>query len=254
MEVPMKIIARVYSDFASKFGIPRQAGLVPALRSVLVWEPEFRNPDMIRGLEGFSHIWIIWNFSANRQSEWSPTVRPPRLGGNQRMGVFATRAPYRPNPIGLSCVRLVEIQKNTPHGPVLILSGADLMNGTPVFDIKPYAPYADCHPEATGGFTEQNDDFQLKVDFPPALLAQIPRQSREALLGILAQDPRPAYQHDPLRTYGVSFGGYNIRFRVQDKCLAVCQVEPVTVGADPDMEKYRRVLQDSSCQRSDSDV
>ena len=170
------------------------------------------------------------------------------------MGVFATRAPYRPNPIGLSCVRLIEIQKNTPQGPVLILSGADLMNGTPVFDIKPYAPYADGHPEATGGFTEQNDDFQLKVDFPPALLAQIPRQSREALLGILAQDPRPAYQHDPLRTYGVSFGGYNIRFRVQDKCLAVCQVEPVTVGADPDMEKYRRVLQDSSCQGSDSDV
>ena len=226
MEISMNVIAKVHSDFPSKFGIPRQAGLVPELRAVLVFEPAFRNPDMLRGLEGFSHIWLIWNFSGNRQGGWSPTVRPPRLGGNRRMGVFATRSPFRPNPMGLSCVRLDEIQWDTPQGPMLVLSGADLMDGTPVFDIKPYVPYADCHPEATGGFTEQAGDFLLEVSFPPALLAQIPASQREALLGVLAHDPRPSYQHDPERIYGLSFGGYNVRFRVDGKLLTVCQLEP----------------------------
>lgn len=178
MEISMNVIAKVHSDFPSKFGIPRQAGLVPELRAFLVFEPAFRNPDMLRGLEGFSHIWLIWNFSGNRQGGWSPTVRPPRLGGNRRMGVFATRSPFRPNPMGLSCVQLDEIQWDTPQGPMLVLSGADLMDGTPVFDIKPYVPYADCHPEATGGFTEQTGDFLLEVSFPPALLAQIPASQR----------------------------------------------------------------------------
>lgn len=227
MEISMKVIAKVHSDFPSKFGIPRQAGLVPELRAFLVFEPEFRNSDMLRGLDGFSHIWLIWNFSGNRQMGWSPTVRPPRLGGNRRMGVFATRSPFRPNPIGLSCVRLEEIQWDTPQGPVLMLSGADLMDGTPVLDIKPYTPYADCHPEATGGFTEGAGDFLLEVSFPPPLLAQIPPSRREALLGVLAHDPRPSYQRNPERIYGLSFGGFNIRFRVDGTQLTVCQVEPL---------------------------
>lgn len=219
----MDVIARVQSDFSGKFGIPRQSGLVPELRARVVFEPAYRNPDMLRGLEGFSHLWLIWNFSANEG--WSPTVRPPRLGGNQRMGVFATRSPFRPNPVGLSCVRLVEVQPNTPEGPVLVIAGADLLDGTPVFDIKPYVPYADSHPEALGGFTVGAGDFLLEVDFPPALLEQIPEHLRAGLLGVLAHDPRPSYQHDPARIYGLTFGGFNIRFRVEEKRLTVCQVE-----------------------------
>lgn len=209
MQVTMDVIARVQSDFSGKFGIPRQSGLVPELRARVVFEPAYRNPDMLRGLEGFSHLWLIWNFSANEG--WSPTVRPPRLGGNQRMGVFATRSPFRPNPVGLSCVRLVEVQPNTPEGPVLVIAGADLLDGTPVFDIKPYVPYADSHPEALGGFTVGAGDFLLEVDFPPALLEQIPEHLRAGLLGVLAHDPRPSYQHDPARIYGLTFGGFNIR-------------------------------------------
>lgn len=223
MQVTMDVIARVQSDFSGKFGIPRQSGLVPELRARVVFEPAYRNPDMLRGLEGFSHLWLIWNFSANEG--WSPTVRPPRLGGNQRMGVFATRSPFRPNPVGLSCVRLVEVQPNTPEGPVLVIAGADLLDGTPVFDIKPYVPYADSHPEALGGFTVGAGDFLLEVDFPPALLEQIPEHLRAGLLGVLAHDPRPSYQHDPARIYGLTFGGFNIRFRVEEKRLTVCQVE-----------------------------
>ena len=222
----MTVVARIRSDFPTKFGIPRQSGLVEALKASVIFEPEYRNPDALRGLEGFSHLWLIWQFSEAVRDGWSPTVRPPRLGGNTRMGVFATRSPFRPNPIGLSCVRLDEIQWDTPQGPMLVLSGADLMDGTPVFDIKPYVPYADCHPEATGGFTEQTGDFLLEVSFPPALLAQIPASQREALLGVLAHDPRPSYQHDPERIYGLSFGGYNVRFRVDGKLLTVCQLEP----------------------------
>ena len=223
MQVTMDVIARVRSDFSGKFGIPRQSGLVPELRARVVFEPAYRNPDMLRGLEGFSHLWLIWNFSANEG--WSPTVRPPRLGGNQRMGVFATRSPFRPNPVGLSCVRLVEVQPNTPEGPVLVIAGADLLDGTPVFDIKPYVPYEDSHPEALGGFTDGAGDFLLEVDFPPALLEQVPEHLRGGLLGVLAHDPRPSYQHDPARIYGLTFGGFNIRFRVEEKRLTVCQVE-----------------------------
>ena len=222
----LQVIARIHTELPEKFGVPRQSGLVPQLRGRIVFEPAYRNPDAVRGLEDFSHLWLIWQFSGAVRQDWSPTVRPPRLGGNRRMGVFATRSPFRPNPMGLSCVRLDEIQWDTPQGPMLVLSGADLMDGTPVFDIKPYVPYADCRPEATGGFTEQAGDFLLEVSFPPALLAQIPASQREALLGVLAHDPRPSYQHDPERIYGLSFGGYNVRFRVDGKLLTVCQLEP----------------------------
>ncbi|MGM9641161.1 MAG: tRNA (N6-threonylcarbamoyladenosine(37)-N6)-methyltransferase TrmO [Faecousia sp.] len=225
MEIPMTVIARIRSDFPDKFGIPRQAGLVPELKARVVFEPEFRNPDLLRGLEGFSHVWLLWNFSGNQG--WSPTVRPPRLGGNRRMGVFATRSPFRPNPIGLSCVRLEEVRLQSPEGPLLIVSGADLMDGTPIFDIKPYAPYADCHPDAAGGFTDTAGDFLLEVRFPPELLEQIPEDLREALTGVLSHDPRPSYQRDPERVYGLSFGGFNVRFRVAEKVLTVCQVETI---------------------------
>lgn len=225
MEVAMQIIARVRSDFPNKFGIPRQSGLVPELMARVVFEPEFRNPDMLRGLEGFSHVWLLWNFSGSRQSGWSPTVRPPRLGGNQRMGVFATRSPFRPNPIGLSCVKLEQVLPQSPDGPVLVVSGADLMDGTPIFDIKPYISYADCRPDAVCGFTDTAGDFLLEVNFPPGLLAKIPEGSREALTGVLAHDPRPAYQHDPERIYGLTFGGFNIRFRVVENVLTVCCVD-----------------------------
>ncbi len=225
MDIPMTIVAEVRSDFPSKFGIPRQSGLVPELRARVVFRPEFRNPDMLRGLEGFSHIWLLWNFSANRKDGWSPTVRPPRLGGNARMGVFATRSPFRPNPIGLSCVRLEEVRLGTPDGPVLIISGADLMDGTPIFDIKPYVPYADCQIEARGGFTDTAGAFLLEVDFPQPLLELVPESSREALMGVLAHDPRPSYQQDPERVYGLSFGGVNVRFRVDGGVLRVCAAE-----------------------------
>lgn len=226
MDIPMTVVARIRGDFPSKFGIPRQSGLVPELSAQVVFEPEFRNPDILRGLEGFSHIWLLWNFSANRQSGWSPTVRPPRLGGNARMGVFATRSPFRPNPIGLSCVRLEEVRMNTPDGPVLVISGADLMDGTPIFDIKPYVPYTDCQPHAQGGFTDTVGEFLLKVDFPEHLLALVPEDRREALLGVLSHDPRPSYQNNPERVYGLSFGGYNVRFQVGDGVLTVTEFSP----------------------------
>lgn len=225
MDIAMEVIARVRSDFPQKFGIPRQAGLVPELKARVVFEPVYRNPDALRGLEGFSHIWLLWNFSGNPRGTWSPTVRPPRLGGNRRMGVFATRSPFRPNPIGLSCVRLEALDLEGPEGPTLLISGADLMDGTPIFDIKPYTPYADCHPEATGGFTDTARDFLLTVDFPPELFAQVPEGTREGLLGVLRHDPRPSYQHDPDRIYGLSFGGFNVNFRVADQTLTVCGLE-----------------------------
>jgi len=225
MDIPMTVVARVRSDFPSKFGIPRQSGLVPELRAQVVFEPEYRNPDMLRGIEGFSHLWLVWNFSANRKDGWSPTVRPPRLGGNTRMGVFATRSPFRPNPIGLSCVRLEEVRLSTPDGPVLVISGADLMDGTPIFDIKPYLPYADCHPEATGGFAQDVMGHALKVEFPEEWLEKIPEDRRETLLSILEQDPRPGYQQDPGRIYGFAYGQWEIKFRVEGEILTVCQVE-----------------------------
>ena len=225
--IPMKIIARIRSDFPTKFGIPRQSGLVDELRATVVFEPEYRNPDALRGLEGFSHIWLIWQFSQAVRDTWSPTVRPPRLGGNARMGVFATRSPFRPNPVGLSCVRLAGIERDPELGPVLVVAGADLMDSTPILDIKPYVPYADCHPEASGGFTGATGGDTLAVDFPAALLERVPADRRAALTGILARDPRPSYQHDPERVYGLDFAGVNVRFTVDGDTLTVRSVEPL---------------------------
>ena len=221
----VKIIARMKSDFSTKFGIPRQSGLVDSLRSTIIFEPEYRNPDALRGLEAFSHLWLIWQFSEAVREDWSPTVRPPRLGGNTRLGVFATRSPFRPNPLGLSSVKILEIEKTQAHGTVIHVAGADLMDGTPILDIKPYIPYADSHPEATGGFTDCADDFILQVVFPDDLLAMIPQNKRRALMDVLSHDPRPSYQQDSDRIYGLSFGGKNIRFRVKDDILTVCAVE-----------------------------
>ena len=214
----IKTIARIRSDFPQKFGIPRQSG---------VFEKPYQNPDALRGVEGFSHLWLIWGFSACERDAWSPTVRPPRLGGNARMGVFATRSPFRPNPIGLSSVTLEEVRLHTPEGPVLVVGGADLMDGTPIYDIKPYLPYADCHPEATGGFAEEKRHYALTVDFPAALEAQIDPAHRAALRGVLAHDPRPSYQSDPERMYGVAFAGKNVKFTVEDGVLTVRKIEEI---------------------------
>ena len=224
MERTMRVIARIRSDFAEKFGIPRQSGLVNTLRAAVVFEPEFRNPDALRGIGDFSHLWLIWEFSEALRENWSPTVRPPRLGGNERVGVFATRSPYRPNPIGLSCVRLEEVRQEPALGTILIVSGADLMDGTPIYDIKPYIPYADAHPEARGGFAQDAPKPTLAVDFPPDLLARIPEDRREALCAVLALDPRPSYQNDPTRIYGMRFAGCDIRFTVNNSNLTVCGV------------------------------
>lgn len=210
----LQIIGHVRSDFPKKFGIPRQSGLVEELKSVVVFEPEFRVPEAFRGLEGYSRIWILWQFSLALREKWSPTVRPPRLGGNERVGVFASRSPFRPNPIGLSAVKLERIEPDTPEGPVLHIAGADIMDGTPVLDIKPYLPYADAYPDEKGGFAFQQREGVLEVEFPPPLLAGIPEGKREALIAVLAQDPRPAYQDDPDRLYTMSFGGAEVSFTV----------------------------------------
>ena len=244
----MRIIARVHSEFPAKFGIPRQSGLVEDLRSEVVFEPAFRNRDALRGLSGFSHIWLIWVFhqairgqgngtdgnctgdaapiseNVHLPGTWSPTVRPPRLGGNQRIGVFATRSPFRPNPLGLSCVRLEEIGERAPDGPVLRIRGADLMDGTPILDIKPYLPYADCIPHAAGGFAPDPSGERLDVEIPPKLLERIPADRRAALYGVLSQDPRPRYQDDPARVYGFAFAGMEIRFSVNGKRLTVLDI------------------------------
>lgn len=222
--VNVQIIAKMKSDFPTKFGIPRQSGLVDALRSTIIFEPEFRNTDALRGLEDFSHLWIIWQFSEAVRKEWSPTVRPPRLGGNTRMGVFATRSPFRPNALGLSSVKIIGLEQTEEFGTVIHVAGADLMDGTPIFDIKPYIPYSDCHPEATGGFTDGAYDYLLEVEFPYMLLDKIPKNKRNALLGILSHDPRPSYQKDSDRIYGLSFGGFDIRFTVRNDILTVCDV------------------------------
>ena len=222
----MKPIAYIRSDFPAKFGIPRQAGLVAELKAQVVFEPEFRNPEALRGIDGFSHLWLIWEFSQNRREGWSPTVRPPRLGGNVRMGVFATRSPFRPNPIGLSCVQLDRVEWDGPQGPVLRVLGADLMDGTPIYDIKPYVPYADCWPEATQGFAPPDTNRRLEVEIPEELLNRVPETHRAALQGVLAQDPRPAYQRDPERIYGFGFAGLEVRFSVQDGVLRVEEVRP----------------------------
>lgn len=222
----LKIIARIRSDFPSKFGIPRQSGLVEELKAELVFEPEYRNPEALRGIEGFSHIWLIWLFSEAVRASWSPTVRPPRLGGNTRMGVFATRSPFRPNPIGLSAVRLDGIRRDETLGQVLLVSGADLMDGTPILDIKPYLPFADSYPQASGGFTGQKIDGPLKVEVSQPLLAQVPKEHRQVLLGVLAQDPRPSYHTDPQRVYGMEFAGLEVRFSVQNDVLTVLTIKP----------------------------
>ena len=219
------VIARMHSDFDQKFGIPRQSGLVEELESTIVFEPEFRNPDALRGLEGFSHLWIVWEFSKARREGWSPTVRPPRLGGNQRLGVFATRSPFRPNPIGLSCVKLVGVEQTEEHGWVIRVAGADLLNGTPIYDVKPYLPYADCKPEAIGGFASAPKEATLTVHIPEEFVEKIPAGKLEAVRGVLAQDPRPSYQDDPERVYGMGFGGMEIKFRVDGDNLTVCGVE-----------------------------
>lgn len=223
----MKPVAKIQSDFPEKFGIPRQSGLVESLVSRVVFEPEFAVMDAVRGLEDFSHIWLIWEFSEAVRDTWSPTVRPPRLGGNVRMGVFATRSPFRPNPIGLSCVKLLSVEQDPKLGPVLTVSGADLMNGTPIFDIKPYVPYADCHPDAVGGFTTKVEMSPLTVYFPKDLLRLIPESKRQALIGVLEQDPRPRYQKDPKRIYGLSFADSEVHFSVQDGILTVISVEKI---------------------------
>ena len=220
----IKIIAHIRSDFPTKFGLPRQSGLVSELRAEIVFEPEYRNADALRGLEGFSHLWIIWEFSEAKRDNWSPTVRPPRLGGNTRMGVFATRSPFRPNPIGLSCVEILGIRQDREFGPVIEVGGADLMDGTPIYDIKPYIPYADAHPDAKEGFTAQNQGYRLEVEIPESIQALFPKDKLDGLYGILAQDPRPSYQDDPERIYGFEYAGYEVKFRVNGIQLCVVEI------------------------------
>ena len=225
--VNIQVIARMHSDFATKFGIPRQSGLVDELRSTIVFEPEFRNPDALRGIEDFSHLWIIWQFSEAVRQGWSPTVRPPRLGGNTRMGVFATRSPFRPNNLGLSSVKLLGVEHTAEFGTVLHVGGADLMDGTPIFDVKPYIAYGDSHPEATGGFTDTAGEFLLQVEFPAQLLEKLPADKRQAAIGVLTHDPRPSYQRKPDRIYGLTFAGFDIRFKVVDDALTVEEVNKI---------------------------
>lgn len=226
---PLQVIARAYTDFPDRFGIPRQSGLVEELEGTIVFEKEYRNRDMLRGLEDFSHIWLIWYFSGNAGRGWTPMVRPPRLGGNERRGVFATRSPFRPNGLGLSSVRLLRVEETADRGPVLHVRGVDMMDGTPVVDIKPYVP-GDAHPKAAFGFAGQHMDYHLQVDCPEACLKKIAEEKRAALLGVLAQDPRPSYQEDPKRVYGMKFAGYEVRFRVQDGTVTVTYVEDETTS------------------------
>lgn len=220
----MKIIAHIKNDFTSKFGIPRQSGLVPEMMSQIIFEPEFRNPDAIRGLEDFSHLWLIWNFSQSKPTE-SLTVRPPRLGGNKRIGVFATRSPFRPNPIGLSCVKIEKIEIDADLGPVISVLSADLMDGTPIYDIKPYIPYADCIPNAVGGFADNVKEYRLNVNMPSDICGDIDEKFKSALYEILANDPRPSYQNEPERIYSFEFGGYKIRFKADEKNLTLTELK-----------------------------
>ena len=220
----LEIIARIRSPFGEKFGVPRQSGVASAVESTVVFEPAFRSADAVRGLEGFSHIWLIWQFDRALRQDWSPTVRPPRLGGNARMGVFATRSPFRPNHLGLSSVRLTAVEPDTPQGPVLHVLGADLVDGTPIFDIKPYLPYTDSHPDADRGFTDRADMTRLTVEISPEQLMKLPAEQRAGLLSVLENDPRPRYQNDPERVYGVTFAGHNVRFTVSGDTLTVHSV------------------------------
>ena len=221
----MKTIARIETDFPTKFGIPRQSGIIASLQGRIVFEPEYRNAEAVRGLEEFSHIWLIWEFSEAVREGWSPTVRPPRLGGNVRKGVFATRSPFRPNPIGLSSVKLEKVEIDPNLGPVLHVSGADLMDGTPIYDIKPYIAYTDSHPDAVSGFASKPAEYLLEVDFPKDLLEKVPTNLRESLIEVLAHDPRPQYHDDPQRVYGMEFGSMDVKFKVDGVRLVVLQIE-----------------------------
>lgn len=221
----MKIIAKIYTDFDEKFGIPRQSGICEELVGRIVFEPEYRKPEALRGLEEYSHIWILWNFSEAVRDEWSPTVRPPRLGGNKRMGVFATRSPFRPNPIGLSSVRLEGIEHTDDEGDVLIVKGADIMSGTPIYDIKPYLAYTDSHPDSVGGFADKVRDYKISVEIEDELLRIIPEDKRYGLIRLLEDDPRPSYVADGSRSYGMSFSGFEIHFTVNDRVLRVTSIE-----------------------------
>ena len=220
-------IAYIRTDFPDKFGIPRQSGLLPELEAVIVFEPAYRNPDALRGIEGFSHLWLLWQFSGNLRDKWQPMVRPPRLGGNTPMGVFATRSPFRPNPIGLSSVRLIAVEQTEHEGTVLRVGGADLMDGTPIYDIKPYLPYTDAHPDAAGGFAEPLRAHRLTVHDPSALLDRLPADKRSSAAIVLENDPRPSYQNDPAREYGLYFAGFNIEFTVDGDALTVIRVTPL---------------------------
>ena len=227
MNYTIRPIAHIHTDFKEKFGIPRQSGRVPSLLGRIVFLPEFRNPDAIRGIEGFSHLWLIFDFSLAHREEWSPTVRPPRLGGNTRIGVFASRSPFRPNPIGLSSVRLVEVEHTANEGDVLVVSGADLLDGTPIYDIKPYIPFSDSHPDAVGGYADEVKDHRLSVEFPEACLAKVPEEKRQALTDCLAEDPRPSYQDDPTRVYSMRFADLDVHFTVSGGNLTVTSVDKV---------------------------
>lgn len=222
-----EIIAHIHTDFPEKFGIPRQSGIIDELEGIIVFTPRYRNKDALRGIEGFSHIWLLWQFSKTLRDGWQPTVRPPRLGGNKKMGVFATRSPFRPNPIGLSCVRLGGVEEHEKYGTVLKVYGADIVDGTPIYDIKPYLPFADAHPEAKGGFAEGLLEYKLEVIFPEDLLANLPESARTAAKKILENDPRPSYINEPERVYGFSFVGFNIEFKVKDNCLTVINVKKI---------------------------
>lgn len=227
MKFTVEPIAYIKTDFSSKFGIPRQSGLVDELEAKIIFEPQYRIPEAFRGLEGYSHVWLLWQFSECADKEWSPTVRPPRLGGNKRMGVFASRSPFRPNSIGLSCVKLISIDETEENGTVLTVSGADLLDGTPIIDVKPYLPYVDSHPEASGGFALQEKEGSLDVVFAAELLSDIPADKQEALKAVLKQDPRPQYQNDPERIYGLEFAGYDVRFKVKENLLTVVEVDKI---------------------------
>jgi tRNA-Thr(GGU) m(6)t(6)A37 methyltransferase TsaA len=225
MNDELKIIAHIETDFPEKFGIPRQSGLVAELKGTIVFEPEYRNPDALKGIDGYDYLWLLWKFEVPKKNGWSATVKPPRLGGNTPMGVFATRSPFRPNSIGLSSVRLEAVELTSDRGPLLHVSGVDLRDQTPIYDIKPYLPYVDSHPEARGGFADDVKDYELRVEFPEDLLETFPKEKQRAIIEVLKQDPRPSYQNDPERRYGVSFAGYDVHFTVDGDLLKVSDLE-----------------------------
>ena len=221
----MKIIAKIYTEFDEKFGIPRQSGLVSETVGKIVFEPEYRNPEALRGIEGYSHLWLLWQFSEAVREEWSPTVRPPRLGGNKRMGVFATRSPYRPNPIGLSSVKLIEVRKTESEGTVLIVGGADLLSGTPIYDVKPYLAFTDSHPDAIGGFADAVSDYKIEVEFSDGVIKKLDDGGLKKLAAILEQDPRPSYKAEDERSYGMKFEGKEVTFKYENGKLLVTNID-----------------------------